>query len=135
MKKNGYILFELVASMAFVLIMIVNILNVTIVFSKKMSSIYKDNNIYNTINIVSNNIATDLYTNVENVSCIGEEVSINGEIPRVNNKKLEYKGKIYENKNIEFKSIKCSEKDGYYQVNIEYNEDVINLFSLKKVSV
>lgn len=132
-NKNGYALFELVVSLSFVFIVIVNILNVTILLSKKVTNIYSSNNINNTINLVSNNIGEDLYSNIGDVSCDAGSVIIDEKEITIDDGILKYDGNEYKNKNIKFNSVSCEEKDGYYKVNINYNDDVINLYSLKNV--
>lgn len=132
MNKRGYILFELVASMGFILIVFVNLTEITINLTKKMTEIYKESNIKNTINLVTDKIGYDFYSRYS-CSSAGSFVYVGGKLARVQSGKLIYNSATYGNDNVKFESIKCEEKNSYYKLIISYNSDqTINLYSIKK---
>ena len=134
MKNNGYVLFELIISSVIVFIVLINITNMTLTLTKKMNNIYINNNINAQIDLISNKIGYDLYDNSgkSNINCTYK--TINGKQLKISNNNLIYGTTTYSNKNIKFNNVSCESKTGYYKIKIEYNDENIELYSLKKVS-
>ena len=131
MNRKGYVLLELIISMVFIFIVLINVISLSLDLSKKMNSIYKHNNIINNINIISNDIGYDLYNN-NSIDC--NNLEINNKKVEIINNKLVYGTKEYNTKHIKFNNIVCSDFNGYYKFTIKYNNnESVELYSLKKV--
>ena len=143
MDKRGYVLLELIASLSFMFILILNAFSLLIVVQNQTDKIYQNYSIQNRLNLISSRIGSDFYKNkiiYKKIEDNNYELKLQNndneitKIIKIDNNKLIYGGNKYSSSKLNFEKIEITELENIkncIKITITYNKNkTISIFNM-----